>query len=46
MATALEILGVSPTGWNGVPALDPHKPEVSVAAGRLVMELLSNRITA
>ena len=40
MATAFEMLGVSPMGFNGVPALDPRKAEVAVEAGRLVMELL------
>ncbi len=40
MATAFEMLGVSPMGWNGVPALDPRKKEVASDGGRLVMDLL------
>ena len=44
MATAFEMLGVSPLGWNGVPALDAHKPELARDAGRLVMELLQNDV--
>jgi dihydroxy-acid dehydratase len=40
MATAFEMLGVSPMGFNGVPAVDPRKEEVAVETGRLAMELL------
>ena len=40
MATAFEMMGISPMGWNGVPAVDPHKEEVAFETGRLVMELL------
>jgi dihydroxy-acid dehydratase len=40
MATAFEMLGVSPMGYNGVPAVDPRKPEVAFETGRLVMKLL------
>jgi dihydroxy-acid dehydratase len=40
MATAFEMLGVSPMGFNGVPAVDTHKDEVSFQTGRLVMDLL------
>ena len=35
MATAFEMLGVSPMGWSGVPALHPRKAEVAVETGRL-----------
>jgi dihydroxy-acid dehydratase len=41
MATAFEMLGISPMGANGVPAVDPAKEEVAFQAGRLVMELLT-----
>ncbi len=41
MATAFEMLGVSPMGFNDVPAVDPHKEEVAFQTGRLVMDLLS-----
>jgi len=42
MATAFEMLGVSPMGFNGVPALDVRKAAVAVETGRLVMDLLKN----
>src|SRR5918997_1035949 len=38
MATALDFLGISPAGLNGIPALDPAKGDAAEAAGRLVME--------
>jgi dihydroxy-acid dehydratase len=40
MATAFEMLGVSPMGFNGVPAVDAHKDDVAFQTGRLVMDLL------
>jgi dihydroxy-acid dehydratase len=40
MATAFEMLGVAPMGYNGVPAPDAHKEEVAYQTGRLVMDLL------
>jgi dihydroxy-acid dehydratase len=40
MATAFEMLGVSPMGSNGVPAVDPRKGDAAVETGRLVMDLL------
>ncbi len=40
MATATELLGISPAGANSVPAADPRKAEVSFEAGRMVVELL------
>jgi dihydroxy-acid dehydratase len=40
MATAYEMLGMSPMGWNGVPAIDPRKDEVAFECGKLVMELV------
>jgi dihydroxy-acid dehydratase len=42
MSTALEFLGISPGGLNGIPALDPAKNEAGEATGRLVMELVRN----
>jgi dihydroxy-acid dehydratase len=32
------MLGMSPMGWNGVPAIDPRKEEVAFECGKLVME--------
>jgi dihydroxy-acid dehydratase len=40
MATAFEMMGISPMGSGMVPAMDPRKDEVCVEAGRLVMKLL------
>src|SRR5881396_3626755 len=40
MATAFEMLGVSPMGFNDVPATDNHKAEVAFQTGRMVMDLL------
>ncbi|MGE3536216.1 MAG: dihydroxy-acid dehydratase [Candidatus Tectimicrobiota bacterium] len=40
MAIAFEMLGISPMGSAGVPALDPRKKEVAEQCGRLVMDLL------
>jgi len=40
MATAFEMLGVSPMGHNGVPAVDAHKEEVAYQTGRLAMDVL------
>ncbi|HEX3175398.1 MAG TPA: dihydroxy-acid dehydratase [Methylomirabilota bacterium] len=40
MATAFEMLGVSPMGFNGVPAVDPQKEETAYQTGRLAMEVL------
>ena len=44
MATAIEFLGMSPAGFNDVPALDPRKDEVAEQAGRLVMRLLEHDV--
>jgi dihydroxy-acid dehydratase len=40
MSTAFEILGISPMGFNGIPAVDPKKEEAALECGRLVMQLL------
>jgi dihydroxy-acid dehydratase len=40
MSTALEFLGISPAGLNGIPAVDPAKNEAAEEAGRLVMGLV------
>ncbi len=44
MATAFEMLGVSPMGFNGVPAPDPHKAEVAFQTGRIAMDLLTRGV--
>ncbi len=45
MATAYAMLGISPLGWNDVPALDTKKPDVAFQTGKLVMELLRKGVT-
>ena len=40
MSTAFEMLGVSPMGWNGVPATHPEKAEVAFQTGKLAMDVL------
>jgi dihydroxy-acid dehydratase len=45
MATAYEMLGISPMGWNDVPAMDPTKVDIAFECGRLVMELLRKGVT-
>ncbi|MEK6618496.1 MAG: dihydroxy-acid dehydratase [Nitrospirota bacterium] len=40
MAIAFEFLGMSPMGFNGVPAMDPRKDDVAFRCGQMVMELL------
>ena len=45
MATAYEMLGMSPMGWNGVPATDPRKEEVAFECGKLAMDLVRKGIT-
>lgn len=45
MATAFEMLGISPMNANGVPAVDPSKEDVAFECGRLVMELLNKGVT-
>ena len=42
MAIAFELMGISPMGCNGVPAMDPRKDEVAYKCGQMVMELLKN----
>ena len=40
MATAFELLGISPMGSSMVPAMDGRKDEAAFEAGKLVMSLL------
>jgi dihydroxy-acid dehydratase len=44
MSTALEMLGISPMDFNGIPAVHPSKPKVAFECGRLVMKLLRKGI--
>jgi dihydroxy-acid dehydratase len=40
MSTVMEFIGLSPMGFNSVPAMVPQKDEVAYRTGELVMELL------
>jgi dihydroxy-acid dehydratase len=40
MSTVMEMIGLSPMGFNSVPANDPHKDDVSVACGKLILDVL------
>ena len=40
MATACELLGISPMGSAGVPAVDPQKDETARHCGRVVMDAI------
>ncbi|GAC1344113.1 MAG: dihydroxy-acid dehydratase [Candidatus Dormibacteria bacterium] len=44
MSCALEFLGVSPAGANGIPANDPAKRAAAVEAGRLAVRLVREDI--
>ncbi|MFQ5880969.1 MAG: dihydroxy-acid dehydratase [Candidatus Methylomirabilales bacterium] len=45
MATAFEMLGISPMGFSDVPAMDSRKEVVAFECGRLVMDLLQTGVT-
>ncbi|WP_447964746.1 dihydroxy-acid dehydratase [Nitrospira sp. Ecomares 2.1] len=42
MSIAFEFLGISPMGFNGVPALDPKKHQVAKECGKILINLLKN----
>ncbi|HEV2468993.1 MAG TPA: dihydroxy-acid dehydratase [Candidatus Sulfotelmatobacter sp.] len=42
MSTVMEMIGLSPMGFNSVPAMDPKKDEVSFECGNIVMNVLKN----
>ena len=44
MSTVMEFIGLSPMGFNGIPAMDSRKDEVSFRCGEVVMNLLRNGI--
>ena len=46
MATAFEIMGISPIGTASVPAMDERKDDVAFRAGEMVMELVRKNLTA
>jgi len=44
MSTVMELIGLSPMGFNGIPAMDPRKDEVAFRCGEVVMNLLKRGI--
>jgi len=44
MSTVMEMIGLSPMGFNSVPAMDPLKDQVSFSCGKVVMNLLQKGI--
>jgi dihydroxy-acid dehydratase len=40
MSTVMEMIGLSPMGYNSVPAMDPQKDEATFGCGQIVMNLL------
>jgi len=40
MSTVMEMIGLSPMGFNSVPAMDPKKDQIAFDCGELVLNLL------
>jgi dihydroxy-acid dehydratase len=45
MSTVMELIGLSPMGFNGVPAMEARKDEVAFKCGEVVLNLLQKGIT-
>ena len=46
MSTVMEMIGLSPIGYNSVPAMDPRKDDVAFRCGELIMNLLQRGVKA
>jgi dihydroxy-acid dehydratase len=44
MSTVMEMIGLSPMGYNSVPAMDPQKDQISFECGKVVMSVLQKGI--
>jgi dihydroxy-acid dehydratase len=44
MSTVMEFIGLSPMGFNSIPALDPKKDEAAFQCGEIVMDLLKRGV--
>ncbi|HXY51781.1 MAG TPA: dihydroxy-acid dehydratase [Terriglobales bacterium] len=44
MSTVMELIGLSPMGFNGVPAMDPRKDDAAFRCGEVVLNLLKQDI--
>jgi dihydroxy-acid dehydratase len=46
MSTVMEIIGLSPMGFNSVPAMDPQKDEIAFRCGEVVLNCLQRSLVA
>ena len=44
MSTVMELIGLSPMGFNGIPAMDARKDQVAFRCGEIVLNSLKNGI--
>ena len=44
MSTVMELIGLAPMGFNGVPAMDPLKDEIAYRCGEVIMQALKKGI--
>src|SRR5947209_13517799 len=44
MSTVMEMIGLSPMGFNSVPAMDAQKDQISFDCGKIVMHVLKKRL--
>ncbi len=44
MSTVMEMIGLSPMGFNSVPAMDAQKDQISFDCGKVVMNLLQKNL--
>ena len=44
MSTVMELIGLSPMGFNGVPAMDERKDKVAFRSGEVILNALKNGI--
>src|SRR6185312_7962767 len=44
MSTVMELIGLSPMGFNSVPAMDPQKDEIAFRCGEVIMQALKKGI--
>jgi dihydroxy-acid dehydratase len=42
MSTVMEMIGLSPLGYNSVPAMDPEKDKIAFDCGKVVMNVLKS----
>src|SRR5213075_667273 len=40
MSTVMEMIGLSPMGYNSIPAMDPQKDQVTFKCGAIILDLL------